>query len=122
LQHNAARRAALEAGMGARLWLGTLLLCGCTGTLRVAEIDFVATQKLAVPTAIVKRNATGRACTTFAFSGMPNIEEALTAAQRDAETGEALANVAVYIERTYYFVATRLCYVVIGDVVKLTGE
>ena len=108
--------------MRAQVWLATLLLAGCTGTLRVGELDFVATEKVAVPAATVKRNVTGRACTTFAFSGVPNIEEALADAQRGVAKGEALANVGLYIERTYYFVATRLCYVVIGDVIKLTNE
>ena len=108
--------------MRALLWLATLLLCSCMGTVRVADLDLVSTERVALRSAILKRNVTGRACTTFAFSGVPNIEAALADAQRSVANGEALTNVGVYLERTYYFVATRLCYVVIGDVVKLEGE
>jgi hypothetical protein len=110
--------------MRAAISLGVLLalLVGCTGTLRVSELDLVSTERVPLRTAILKRNVTGRACTTFAFSGMPNLEQALAEAQRSVANGEALANVGVYIERTYYFVATRLCYVVIGDAVKLNTE
>ncbi len=108
--------------MRALAWLVPFLLCGCMGTVRVADLDLVATERVPLPGAILKRNVTGRACTTFAFSGVPNIEEALADAQRSVPNGEALANVGVYLERTNYFVATRLCYVVIGDVVKLAAE
>jgi hypothetical protein len=102
--------------------LGTFLLSGCMGTVRVADLDLVSTERVQLRSAILKRNVTGRACTTFAFNDVPNIEEALADALRSVANGEALANVGVYLERTNYFVATRLCYVVIGDVVKLTAE
>lgn len=108
--------------MDARIALAALLACSCSATARVGDLDFVSTEKVAVRSAIVKRNVTGRSCTTFLFSGLPNMVEALEQAQRTVADGEALANVAVYVERHYYYVATQLCYVVIGDVVRLESR
>jgi hypothetical protein len=88
----------------------------------VGDLDLVSTERVSLQPATLKRNVTGRACTTFMFSGTPSIEEALANAQRSVANGEALANVGIYLERTYYFVATRLCYVVIGDAVRLNTE
>ena len=108
--------------MRALPWLATCLLCGCMGTARIGDLDLVSTERVALRTATLKRNVTGRACTTFVFNDVPSIEGALADAQRSVANGEALANVGLYLERTNYFFVTRLCYVVIGDVVKLDSE
>jgi hypothetical protein len=105
--------------MWGRMLLGAVLLGGCTSMGRVAELDFVATRELPARTSIVKRNVRGEDCTTFAFSGIPSIEDALEDAQKGVVDGEGLANVGIYVEQSYYVFATRVCYIVTGDVVKL---
>jgi hypothetical protein len=95
------------------------LLSGCTSMGRVADLDFVATRELPARTTIVKRAVRGEDCATFAFGGIPSIEDAIEDAQKGVADGEGLANVGIYVEQSYYIVATRVCYIVTGDVVKL---
>ncbi|MGH7815442.1 MAG: hypothetical protein ACREQI_15750 [Candidatus Binataceae bacterium] len=115
--------------MGARVLLvatALVLASGCS--LDMGTLTALATHNVNVPTQPIERGVEGSDCIYFVLgipvtgSLVPNLQEAEDRALAKAPEGDAMANVALYLDPTWFLIGSSECYRVKGDVVKIAQQ
>jgi hypothetical protein len=100
-----------------------LAIGGCTfngGTLTA-----LATHNVNIPVQPLERGVEGEDCIYFVLgipvsgSLIPNLQEAEDQAIAQSPEGNAMQDVALYIDQTSFIVGNSVCYRVRGDIVKI---
>jgi hypothetical protein len=109
---------------GTPLFLAFLLaIGGCSfngGTLTA-----LATHNVNIPVQPLERGVEGEDCIYFVLglpvsgSLIPNLQEAEDNALAQSPEGNAMQDVALYIDQTWFVVGSSVCYRVRGDVVRI---
>ena len=112
---------------GAPLFLGLFLaISGCTfngGTLTA-----LATHNVNIPVQPLERGVEGEDCIYFVLglpvsgSLIPNLQEAEDRAIAQSPEGNAMQDIALYEDQTWFLVGRSVCYRVRGDIVKIAQQ
>jgi len=103
-----------------------LAIAGCSfngGTLTA-----LATHNVNVPVQPLERGVEGSDCIYFILglpvsgSLIPNLQEAEDQALARSPEGNAMQDVALYMDQTWFLVGSSVCYRVRGDIVKIAQQ
>jgi len=99
------------------------LLSGCS--FDMGTLTALATHNVNIPTKPIERQVEGTDC-IYTFLGVPvtgslvpNLQEAIDRAMAQVPEGDAMENVALYDDPTWYVLGSSECFRVKGDVVKI---
>jgi len=99
---------------------------GCSFT--EGTLTALATHNVNVPAQPLARGVEGRDCIYFLLgipvsgSLIPNLQEAEDRAIAQSPEGNAMQDLALYMDQTWYVVVTQTCYRVRGDVVRIAQQ
>jgi hypothetical protein len=112
-----------------RTWVLVICVAGATQaiacTFNIGTMTALATHNVNAPSSAVGRQVEGRDCVYWVLgipvsgSLVPNLQEAIDRAMAQVPEGDAMTNVALYDDPTFYLVGGSNCLRVKGEVVKL---
>ncbi len=103
-----------------------LAIGGCSFT--EGSLTALATRNINIPAQPLAKGVEGRDCIYFVLglpvsgSLVPNLQEAEDRAIAQSPEGNAMQDLALYVDQTWYVLVTEVCYRVRGDVVKFAQQ